>query len=349
MIPGGNLRMLLLPAAAAACLVHSSCGGDSRGARVRLGYFPNITHSQAVVGIARGDFQSALGDSVELVPILFNAGPSVIEAIYAGEVDMAYIGPNPAVNGFVRSGGEALRVIAGATSGGASLVVRGGLDVQAPAGLAGLRLATPQLGNTQDVALRVYLSSNGLWTADAGGDVEIIPAPNPQILDMFRQGQIDGAWVPEPWATRLLNECGGTLLVDERSLWPDGEFTTALLIVSTSFLEEDPDIVRRMVDAHVSVTLWERENPDEAAGLLCSELGRLTGSDLDPATISGAFGRMEPTWDPLLSTLSSSARAAWTVGFLDEEPDLEGIYDPGPLEAVLSSRSVPPAEYPVGP
>lgn len=309
---------------------------------VRIGYFPNITHSQAIIGLARGDFQEALGPGVTIEPVMFNAGPSAIEALFAGEIDMTYIGPNPAITGFVRSDGEALRIVCGATSGGASLVVADSSGIASGADLSGRRLATPQLGNTQDVALRGYLAANGLSTTDKGGTVEIVPTENPQILELLRQGQIDGAWVPEPWASRLVVEAGGRILVDERDLWPGGQFVTAHLIASTAFLEQHPDLVRRWITAHVRITLWERDNPEEAKALLNAQIATLTGREIPPAVLDSAWSRMTPTWDPVRSSLSASAQAAWQAGFLDEQPDLNGIYDLSELESVLSSMALPP-------
>jgi len=340
-----------LIAALSAVLTLVACGGPSAGLEgvVRVGYFPNITHSQAILGLARGDFAEALGPDVSIQPILFNAGPSVIEALYAGEVDIAYIGPNPAVTGFVNSGGEALRIVAGATSGGAGLVVRPDAGITGLADLAGHRIATPQLGNTQDVALRGCLVSLGLAPIEQGGDVEIIPTENPQILDLFRSGEIDGAWVPEPWASRLVLEGGGILLLDERAIWPDSAFVTAHVIVSAPFLAARPDIVKQWLEAHVAVTLWELENPSEAAELLNAQIDSLTGKALAPEVIEMALSRMTPTWDPIPASLFQSAEAAWRAGFLSERPDLTGIYDLSLLNAVLSERGLAPVEQPVGP
>jgi len=339
----------LMIAATLACL--AACSGPSAGLAgvVRVGYFPNITHSQAILGLARGDFAEALGPDVTIEPILFNAGPSVIEALYAGEVDIAYIGPNPAVTGYVNSDGEALRIIAGATSGGAGLVVRPESGITDLAGLDGHRIATPQLGNTQDVALRGCLISLGLAPLEQGGTVEIIPTENPLILDLFRSGEIDGAWVPEPWVSRLIVDGGGTLLLDERSLWPDSAFVTANIIVSAPYLAANPEIVRNWLDAHVAVTLWEREAPEEAAQLLNSEIERLTEKALAPEVITMALSRMTPTWDPIGSSLFASADAAWSAGFLDQEPELSGIYDLSLLNSVLEERGLPTVEQPVGP
>ncbi len=203
---------------------------------LRLGYFPNVTHATALVGVGKGIFAQALGPNVTLKTAIFNAGPAEIEALFADAIDAGYIGPNPAVNGFVKSNGQALRIVSGATSGGAFLVVK--RDINSPADLKGKVLATPSLGNTQDVALRAFLKENGL-SADTsgGGDVSIRPQENAQTLDAFKANTVQGAWVPEPWATRLVEEGGGKILVDEATLWPDGRFATTELIVSVKFLE----------------------------------------------------------------------------------------------------------------
>jgi len=274
-------------------------------------------------------------------PMVFNAGPSVIEALFAGEIDLAYIGPNPAINGFVRSQGEALRVIAGATSGGAAFIVRPEAGIASPDDLNGKRLATPQLGNTQDVALRSYLGQHQLLTTEQGGTVQIIPTANPQILDLFRRGEIDGAWVPEPWATRLLLEGGGELFFDERSLWPEGDFTTALLIVRTGFLSAHPDLVQRWLQAHVNLTVWEESNPDEAKRLANEEIGRITSQALPQAVLDGAWSRQRVTYDPLSATINASAEAAYAAGYLESEPDLSGLIELGPLQTVLADLGLP--------
>ena len=294
---------------------------------MRVGYFPNITHSQALVGVARGDFQKALGSNVTLDVKTFNAGPSVIEAMFAGQLDLSYIGPNPAINGYVKSNGEALRVIAGATSGGAAFIVRPDANIAKPEDLAGKNIASPQLGNTQDVALRAYLAEHGLKVAEKGGNVQVTPTDNPLILDLFRQKQIDGAWVPEPWASRLIVDGGGKLFLDERDLWPGGDFVTANIIVSTKFLKEHPDLVKAWLRAHVEVTQWELANPDQARQISNDEIKRLTGKALAKEVIEGAWSRMRITYDPISDSLFKSADAAYTAGFLKEKPNLSSIYD----------------------
>ncbi|MBI2215369.1 MAG: ABC transporter substrate-binding protein [Acidobacteria bacterium] len=335
-----------LLSATVAALFLLSCGPEPPAARgapqtIRVGYFPNVTHSQAIVGLALGDFQRALGDDVTIKATTFNAGPSVIEALFGGEIDLAYIGPNPAINGFVQSKGEALRIVAGATSGGAALVVRKGAGIKRAEDLVKRRLASPQLGNTQDVALRAWLASHGLSSREKGGSVEVIPTQNPQILDLFRRGDIDGAWVPEPWASRLVVDGGGEILVDERSLWPGGDFVTAHVIVSTKFLREHPDLVRKWLEAHVSVTEWELSRPDKAKAVLNTEIGKLTGKELPDEVLAQAWARMRPAWDPIAPSLIASAEAAYRAGYLREKPDLDGIYDLALLNEVLRANALP--------
>ena len=315
---------------------------SSRPITVRVGYFPNITHSQALVGLARGDFQKALGPNVTLDAKAFNAGPSVIEALFANQIDLSYIGPNPAINGYIKSNGEALRIVAGATSGGAAFIVRPDANIRRPEDLAGKKLASPQLGNTQDVALRAYLAEHGHKVVEKGGAVQVIPTDNPQILDLFRQGQIDGAWVPEPWAARLIVEGGGALFLDERDLWPAtrGEFVTAHIIVSTRFLKEHPDLVKAFLRAHVEVTQWEQAYPDQAKPVVNDEIKRLTGKALPSQVIDGAWSRLRITYDPISASLVKSAQSAYEAGFIKDQPDLSNIYDLRLLNEVLHEKGL---------
>lgn len=331
-------------------LAVAACGGGRPGAlsggavTMRVGYFPNITHSQALIGIARGDFQKALGPDVTLDVKVFNAGPSAIEAMFAGQLDLSYIGPNPAINGYVKSNGQALRIVAGATSGGAAFIVRPQANITTPADLAGKKLASPQLGNTQDVALRAYLAAQGLKLAEKGGNVQVIPTDNPQILDLFKQGQIDGAWVPEPWASRLIVEGGGKLFLDERDLWPGGDFVTAHIIVSTQFLKAHPDLVEAWLRAHVEITQWELANPEQARQLANDEIKRLTGKALSAQVLDSAWTRMRVTYDPISTSLIQSAQSAYAAGFLPQKPDLSGIYDLTLLNKVLQEKGLPPVK-----
>jgi NitT/TauT family transport system substrate-binding protein len=219
--------------------------------------------------------------------------------------------------------------------------VRADAGIADAAGLAGKRVATPQLGNTQDVALRAYLARNHLRPKENGGTVEVIPTPNAQIIDLMRSRQLDGAWVPEPWASRLVVEAECVVLVDERELWPDGDFVTAHLIVRTDYLEAHQKEVRAWLDAHVTVTQWMLENPAEAQRVINGEVERLTGKPIAEPVLSSAWSRMRPTWDPIVPSLNACAESAHAAGFLRNKPDLNGIHDLSLLNEVLRSKHMP--------
>ncbi len=331
--------------AAVAILVGVSLGAyfllrPAEGDVIRMGYFPNMTHAQALVGLEKGFFKEKL-PNVKLQTYVFNAGPSVIEAMFAGKLDISYIGPSPTINGYVQSGGKALKVIAGATSGGAVLVVRKGSGINSTADLAGKKLASPQLGNTQDVALRHYLQVNGLKTTENGGNVQVIAAANADILTLFKKGDLDGAWVPEPWGARLIHEGGGRLMVDERDLWPNGTFVTANVIVSTKLLNEKPALVKAFLEAHVEATEWIDHNPAEALKVINDQLQTLTGKALSNDTLTEAFGRMNVTWDPISPSLLTYADWAFDLGYLGtSRPDLNGIYSLGMLNGILKDEGL---------
>jgi NitT/TauT family transport system substrate-binding protein len=306
---------------------------------IRVGAFPNITHSQAMVGKANGWFEKAMGPNAKIEWQSFNAGPSAIEALFAGAIDMTYVGPNPAINGYVRSNGEALRIIAGATSGGAALVVRGDSGINGPQDFHGKRIASPQQGNTQDVALRAWLKSNGLKTRDKGGDVVVMPIANPDQLTLFLKKEIDAAWAPEPWASRLVHEAGGRVLVDERSLWPNGQFLTTELIVSTKFLQSHPDLVKTWLKAHVELTDWINGNASQARQILNQQIQKETGKPLATGVLDDAFARMQVTYDPLRGQLMRAAQSAFDAGFLGRQmPDLSHLYDLTLLNQVLAEK-----------
>lgn len=307
---------------------------------IRVGAFPNITHAQAMVGKANGWFDRVMGPQVRIQWTSFNAGPSAIEALFAGAIDMTYVGPNPAINGYVRSNGEALRVVAGAASGGASLVVRSDSGISRPEDFHGKRVASPQFGNTQDVALRNWLKNHGLKTNDKGGDVQIVPMANPDQLTLFLRRDLDAAWAPEPWATRLIHEGNGRLLVDERSLWPNGQFVIGLLVVNTKFLKAHPDVVKNWIRANIELTDWINAHPAEAKRLLNEQIQRETGKALPPLVLDEAFSRMQVTYDPLHTALHTAAQQAFADGFLGRQmPDLSGLYDLALLNQVLAEKN----------
>jgi len=308
---------------------------------LRLGYFPNVTHAAAIVGVEKGIFADKLGPDVNFKTSIFNAGGAATEALFSGAIDATYVGPNPAINAFAKSKGEAIRIVAGATSGGASLVVNP--NINSAADLKGLKVATPQLGNTQDVALRAWLLSQGLKTdVQGGGDVKITPQDNGQTLDTFKSGVIAGAWVPEPWATRLVKEGGGKVLVDERSLWPGGQFVTTHLIVSTSFLKAHPDVVERLIAGHIAATDFVNQNPAEAQDVVNAGIAKVTGQAMNVDTIKAAWPNMTFTFDPIASSLHKGAEDAKKVGLLAADTKLDGIYDLTFLNKLLTGAGKPP-------
>lgn len=306
---------------------------------LRLGYFPNVTHATALVGLEQGLFAKELEASGRtLAPSSFNAGPAAIEALLSGALDASYIGPNPTINAHVRSHGAALRVIAGATSGGAFLVVRPEIDdAQA---LRGKTVASPQLGGTQDVALRTWLSGQGLKTdPQGGGDVSIAPQENAQILESFVAGQLAGAWVPEPWATRLVLEGGGKILVDEATLWPEGRYVTTHLVVRTEMLRDRPAEVDALLRAHVAATQWIAEHPSEAQAAVIDGIERATGKRISSEIVAKAWPHLEFTHDPVPSSLRRSAADAEAVGLLKlEGADLDALYELAPLRKILAEN-----------
>ena len=316
-----------------------SAGGPPGPVTVRLGYFSNLTHATALVGVENGTFARALG-SDRLKVSTFNAGPAAVEALFSEALDATYIGPNPAINAYVKSKGEAVRIISGATSGGASLVVRPG--IADAAGLKGAKIASPQLGGTQDVALRHWLRTQGLKTdVRGGGDVSVVPQENAQSLETFRTGAIDGAWVPEPWATRMVQEGGGRVLVDEASLWPDGRFVATHLIVRTEFLRKHPDAVRRLLEGQVEADRFVNANPAEAQRLANQGIEKVTGKRLPEPLIQAAWRNLTFTNDPVAPSLPASAAHATEAGLL-EKVDLDGIYDLALLNQVLSAGGIQP-------
>ncbi len=363
----GNRRRAVALAAtlAALSLVAASCGDDpaadasddtsatlaSAGTAdvaptgtLRLGYFGNVTHAPAIIAEQEGLFAGALGDGVEIEYHYFNAGTEAIEALFGGAIDATFIGPNPAINGFAQSKGEAVRIIAGTTSGGASLVVRDGIATVED--LAGAKIATPSLGNTQDVALRAWLAEQGYATdTTGGGDVNIVPQANADTLTAFQGGQIDGAWVPEPWATRLVLEGGGHVFLDERDLWADGDFVTTHLIVNPDYLAENPAVVKGLIEGLVDAI--DVANGDAAAAQAVTNTGieRITTKALAGETITGAWANLRFTYDPIASSLQKSKDDAVAVGLLDDV-DLTGIYDLTILNEVLAERGLDPVEAP---
>jgi len=330
---------------------NSNNNDNSRSRTLRIGYFPNLNHAQAVIGLQQdGDFQKTLNANssdtnkgVRIESYVFNAGPSAIEALFGGQIDVAYVGPNPAINGYLASSGQGLKIISGAASGGASFVVRNDSGINSVNDLGGKKFASPQLGNTQDVALRKYLVDKGYNTADNGGNVTIVPVTPADILTLMLKKDIDGAWVPEPWATRLVKEANGRIFVDERELWPpDGKFVTANIIARTDYLNENPDMIERLLQAHINKTIWINENKEQQAiTAFNGALKKITGKTIPDDEIRDALTRLEFTYDPIKESLLKMADNAYELGYLGDgrsKLDLSNIFDLTILGDILDEK-----------
>jgi NitT/TauT family transport system substrate-binding protein len=305
---------------------------------VRLGHFPNLTHAPALYALEKGIYAKDMGGNVTLAVTRFNAGPEEVQALFSNDLDIAFIGPSPAVNAFEKS--NAVRIIAGAASGGAALVVKP--SITSVDQLKGKILASPQLGNTQDVALRTFLKSHGFktTTTGTGGDVTIRPQDNSQTIDTFKQGKIDGAWVPEPYASRLVNEDGGHVLVDEASLWPDGKYATTEVLVRKTFMDEHPDLVKNFLKAHIEAINDMNANPTDAQTTVNNAIAKITGKSLKPDVLAAAWKHLTFTWDPLISSVQKSADNAVALKLIDSS-NINGIDDLTLLNQVLSADGKP--------
>lgn len=317
-----------------------SAGGKKLSAdTVKIGYFPNLTHATALVGIQEGIIAKELG-ATEVKPSTFNAGPSEIEALNAGSIDIGFIGPSPSINGFTKSKGKSLRIIGGSASGGVKLVVNPE-KIKTLDDLKGKKIATPQLGNTQDVAFLNWVSEKG-WKVDAQsgkGDVSVVRTDNKVTPDAYKSGSIDGAWAPEPTASKLVAQ-GAKVLLDESTLWPDNKFVITNIIVSQKFLDQHPDVVEAVLRGSVNTNKWINANPDEAKASANAALKTLSGKELPADVIDPAWKSIQFTDDPLAATLDAEAQHAVKAGLLDE-PDLTGIYDLKPLNKILKAAGKP--------
>ena len=341
-----NKRKSIVVATIAAVIVlsiaYSSINAniDTFSNTVRIGYFPNINHAQALVGVANGAFEHALeGTNVQYK--IFNAGPTAIEALFTNQVDITYVGPSPAINGYMRTHGEGLQVIAGAASGGTLFVVRADSGIESPKDFAGKKFASPQYGNTQDISLKSYIIENGLKLAEYGGNVHVLSAENSDIMILFLKKEIDGAWVPEPWGTILVKNANGKIFLDERDLWPEGEFANTVLVVRSEFLDKHPDLVKKVLQAHVETTLWINEHPEDAEKVINAQLKILMGRELPADVIHEAFSRIDVTYRPMKFSLLKFAEEAYELEMLGrDKPDLSGIYYAAPLNEVLQEKNL---------
>jgi NitT/TauT family transport system substrate-binding protein len=333
-------RVALAIGALVAAAGVSACGSDSTSAsgppaEVRLGYFPNLTHATGIVADKEGFFAKHLGKT-KLKVSTFNAGPEAIEALKSGAIDATYVGPGPATNAFINSGGQALTVVAGAATGGTSLVVDP--SIKSAADLKGKKVSSPQLGNTQDIALRFWLKKQGLKTdLQGGGDVSVLPQANAQVVDSFKQKLIAGAWVPEPYATRLV-QAGGKVLVDEHDLWPNKKFAITVLAVRNDFLEEHPQTVTALLGGDLDATDFIAKSPAKAQKDVSDVIAKVSGKPLKPAVVKAAWKNLEFTVDPVRSSVLVGAQHAHDLGVLTKDVKLDKLVDLTLLNQVLKER-----------
>jgi sulfonate transport system substrate-binding protein len=356
---------------------------DSGSNVLRLGYFPNLNHAQAIIGLSNGNFEKALsrnntyngeeGDkSASIKEYVFSSGPSAIEALFAGQIDVAYVGPNPAINGYLASRGDGIRIISGSASGGAVFVVRSDSGILSTADFGGKKFAIPQLGNTQDVALRYYLIHNGYETVENGGNVTVVAVKPSDILTLMLKKEIDGAWVPEPWGSLLVREAHGKIFVDERDLWPpDGKFVTTDIVVRSDYLKNNPEIIKKLISAQIDETLWINDTlkdwrrsdingtsgitENRANGSIDNDgveafiqafndgLRRITGNTVPEDELRDALQRLEFTYNPIERSLFVMADHAYDLGLIGRgnKPNLTNIYDLGLLKEVLKEKNLP--------
>ncbi|MGA9197373.1 MAG: ABC transporter substrate-binding protein [Pseudolabrys sp.] len=291
---------------------------------LRIGHFPNITHVQALVAHhlsrqGKGWFEQRLGNGVEIEWYVYNAGPSAMEAIFAKSIDVTYVGPNPAINAFVRSRGQEIRIVAGSVNGGSALVVHKVSPLKTAADFRGKKIATPQFGNTQDVAARAWLSAGGLKITQAGGDAQVLPTANPDQLLLFKQNQIDAVWTVEPWVSRLESEADGEVLIDDR------QAITTVLVARADLLATQQGLVRKLVDAHRELTDWILQNPAEAERMAREELDQEMHTKFSPELITKAWRRIVVTSDISLDSLKKFVLSAQSVGFLRGAPDISQL------------------------
>lgn len=315
----------------------STNSGSAKSTTVRVGFFPNITHSQALIGKANGTFQKAIGDSHKIEWKQFNAGPAEIEALFAGEVDIGYIGPGPAINGYSKSKGD-IQIIAGATDAGAILVSRKDLPITDVKELSGKKVAVPQFGNTQDLSLRNLLQINGLKDTTKGGTVEIRQAENPDIKTLLDKGEIDVALVPEPWGSTLVKDIKANVVLDYNQVWRQGNYTTAVIVVRTQFLKDHPDIVENFLKNHVELTDYINQNKDEAKQIVNTQITELTKKPLSKEILDAAFGRLTITNNPEKDSILDFVTLSVNTGFIKEKPDTQNLVNLDVLNKVLKEK-----------
>jgi NitT/TauT family transport system substrate-binding protein len=325
-----------------ACATSASRARGEEGV-LRLGIFPNLTHAPGYVALGEGFFEEALGDT-RVETRVFNSGTDAGNALLGGSIDATYIGPGPATSLFLESDGG-VAVVSGAVSGGASFVVRTGSGIDGPEDLSGKRIGVPSFGNTQDIALRAWLEENGLTANDEGGEVTVLEVDNPELPPLFERGDLDGAWEPEPYPSLLVGQGLAEVYIDEAELWPNGEFVTTHLLVSTAYMENNPDVVRGLVEANVQAIEFMNEDPDTAKVTAQAELVTAGAPSLDQAVVDAAWDKLTFTWDPIAASLQVGAEDAFDLGYIDEDPsNILDLYRLDDLNALLEERGEAPIE-----
>jgi NitT/TauT family transport system substrate-binding protein len=295
--------------------------------KIRIAYFPNIGHAIPIVGIEQGFFEKSLGNDVQIETRVFDSGPQAIESLFANSVDLAYVGPGPAITGFLNSENHNVKILAGAASGGASFIVHPSSEIRLASDFAGKKIAAPQIGNTQDVSLRSYLSEHGLKSADKGGSVIIYNIPNPDIYTLFVKGDIDGAWVAEPWATILETELGGKRLFHEEEFWPNKEFASVLLIGNVDYVEKHPQVISNFLMSHHETAIWINQNPVDTRIIFNDFLKSYLGKSISDDVVDAALSNIVITDDPKSDSVYSFAKKADALGYLGRNGyDLTGIF-----------------------
>ena len=292
---------------------------DDSEKKIRIAFFPSIIHAFPIVGMENQTFSENLDTDLDIQVKIFDSGPQVIESIFSNSVDLAYVGPGPVINGYLKSDGKDLKILASAANGGASFVIQKNSGLESIENYSGKRSAAPQISNTQDVSLRHYLAENGLTSAEKGGDVFVLNISNPDIYTLFAKGDIDGAWVPEPWATMLVEELDGIRLFDENEFWPENKFSSVLLIGRADYIEKNPEIIKKWIDANEKTVKWINDNPTESKKLYNEFLKDYMGKTLPEKIVEESFSNIVITSEPVEKSIHIFAERADSLGYLGRD------------------------------
>jgi len=307
--------------------VLNSTSTDNSGNEIRVAFFPSISHAVPIVGIENNIFQENLTEQKIIEVKIFDSGPQVIESLFAKSIDLAYVGPGPIINGFLKSNGQDLKILAGAANGGASFIIQKDSGLDSIENFQGKRIASPQISNTQDVSLRHYLSTHGLEPVEKGGTVFVLNISNPDIYTLFAKGDIDGAWVPEPWATILVEELGGVRLFNESRFWPEKQFSSVLLIGRTNFIEQNPEVVEKWILSNQKTAEWINSNPDKTKMIYNEFMQDYMGKTFSKKIVDESFSNLEITSDPIKNSVLTFAERADSLGYLGRSGyNLDGLF-----------------------